>query len=66
MNTKNINHTDAKNLVIRLRVTESEAQMFKSKAEQYGCKTISGFIRLRCLIQDDPEVLREENERNDI
>ena len=35
--------------MIRLRVTESEAEMFKSNARNAGCKSISEYIRERCI-----------------
>lgn len=41
-----------KNQVIRLRVTESEAQLFKVYAAEAGCKSISEYIRSRCIGED--------------
>ena len=38
-----------KNQVIRLRVTEAEAELFKTKAAEAGCRTISEYIRMRCI-----------------
>ena len=38
-----------KNQVIRLRVTEAEAEKFKRKAAEAGCKSISEYIRSRCI-----------------
>lgn len=38
-----------KNQVIRLRVTEAEANLFKTKAAEAGCRTISEYIRMRCI-----------------
>lgn len=40
---------EVKSRVIRLRVTEAEAQLFKVHAAVAGCKTISEYIRLRCI-----------------
>ena len=42
-----------KSQVIRLRVTEAEAEMFKSIAINAGCKSISEYIRSRCIGEDD-------------
>lgn len=41
-----------KSSVIRLRVTEAEAQLFKSNAAAAGCKSISEYIRMRCISED--------------
>lgn len=41
-----------KNQVIRLRVTEAEAQLFKANATAAGCKSISEYIRSRCISKD--------------
>ena len=41
-----------KNQVIRLRVTEAEAEMFKTRAAEAGCKSISEYIRSRCIGED--------------
>ena len=38
-----------KNHVIRLRVTEAEVEMFKKKAAEAGCRSISEYIRSRCI-----------------
>jgi len=38
-----------KNQVIRLRVTEAEAQLFKANAAAAGCKSISEYIRSKCI-----------------
>lgn len=35
--------------VIRLRVTEAEVELFKRKAREAGCKSVSEYIRLRCI-----------------
>ena len=35
--------------VIRLRVTEEEAKLFKSNAKKAGCKTLSEYIRMMCI-----------------
>lgn len=45
-----------KNQVIRLRVTEAEAQLFKANAAAAGCKSISEFIRSRCIPEDSDVV----------
>lgn len=41
-----------KSSVIRLRVTETEAQIFKANAAAAGCKSISEYIRMRCISDD--------------
>ena len=42
-----------KSSVIRLRVTEAEAERFKVNAAEAGCKSISEYIRSRCIGEDD-------------
>lgn len=41
-----------KSSVIRLRVTEAEADLFRTKAAEAGCKSISEYIRSRCIGED--------------
>lgn len=41
-----------KSSVIRLRVTEAEADLFRTKAAEAGCKSISEYIRSRCISED--------------
>lgn len=41
-----------KSSVIRLRVNEAEAELFRTKAAEAGCKTISEYIRSRCIGED--------------
>lgn len=41
-----------KSSVIRLRVTASEAQLFKANAVESGCKSISEYIRMKCIGED--------------
>lgn len=38
-----------KSSVIRLRVTEAEAEKFRRKAAKSGCKTVSEYIRFKCI-----------------
>ena len=47
--TKKENPAEVRTSVIRLRVTEDEVKKFKEKAAEAGCRTISQYIRLRCL-----------------
>lgn len=47
--------TSIKAQVIRLRVTEAEAEQFKIKAKESGCKSISEYIRMKC-IEDDGSI----------
>ena len=48
--------TSIKTQVIRLRVTEAEAQLFKAYATAAGCKSISVYIRSRCIDEEDVSV----------
>ena len=41
-----------KSQVIRLRVTEAEVERFKRKAAEAGCRSISEYIRSRCIEED--------------
>ena len=49
MRTKSQDPSTLKSTVIRLRVTQAEAEMFKVKAKEAGCKTVSEYIRKRCI-----------------
>ena len=49
---KQSNPSTIKNQVIRRRVTEAEAQLFKTNATAAGCKSISEYIRSRCIGED--------------
>jgi len=44
--------TFIKTQVIRLRVTEAEAEKFKKKVAEAGCKSISEYIRFKCIGED--------------
>lgn len=44
--------TSIKTSVIRLRVTEAEALLFKTNAAEASCKSISEYIRSRCIGED--------------
>ena len=48
--------TSIKTSVIRLRVTEAEALLFKTTAAEAGCKSISEYIRSRCIGEEDVSV----------
>ena len=50
-----------KNQVIRLRVTEAEAQLFKANAAATGCKSISEYIRSRCISEDSVDTAEAKN-----
>ena len=41
--------TSIKTQVIRLRATGAEAEKFSSKAAESGCKTVSEYIRFKCI-----------------
>ncbi len=49
MRTKSHDPSTVKSTVIRLRVTRAEAELFKTKAKEAGCKSISEYIRVRCI-----------------
>lgn len=49
MRTKSHDPSTVKSTVIRLRVTQAEAELFKMKAKEAGCRTISEYIRIRCI-----------------
>ena len=46
---KKENPNEVRTSVIRLRVNEEEEKKFKEKAAKAGCRTISQYIRLKCL-----------------
>ena len=48
---KQTDQSTIKSSVIRLRVTEAEAERFKANAAA-GCKSISEYIRSRCIGED--------------
>lgn len=56
--TKKENPNEVRTSVIRLRVNEEEEKKFKEKAAKAGCRTISQYIRLRCLDEDKKEKSR--------
>ncbi len=60
--TKKENTSEVRTSVIRLRVTEDEVKRFKEKAAEAGCRTISQYIRLKCL--DDDNVNNTEEKRS--
>ena len=49
MRTKTPDPSTIRSTVIRLRVTEAEVELFKRKAREAGCKSVSEYIRLRCI-----------------
>ena len=51
--TKKKNQSEVRRSVIRLRVTEDEVKIFKEKATESGCRTISQYIRMKCLGEDE-------------
>lgn len=53
MNVKRVDRSKVKDTIIRLRVTKAEAEKFKKKAKQYNCDSLSEYIRIRCLNEDD-------------
>ena len=59
---KREDQTTIKDQVIRLRVTEAEAQLFKANAVAAGCKTISEYIRSRCIADDAVDTYTALNE----
>lgn len=49
MRQKSNNRTLIKESVVRLRVTEEEALLFKEKAKESGYRNVSQYIRAMCL-----------------
>ena len=49
MRTKTPDPSTVRSTVIRLRVTEAEVELFKRKAREAGCKSVSEYIRLKCI-----------------
>ena len=49
MRTKTPDPSTVRSTVIRLRVTQAEVELFKRKAREAGCKSVSEYIRLRCI-----------------
>lgn len=47
--TKSHDPLTIKSKINRLQVTEAEAELFKTKAKEAGCKTLSEYIRIRCI-----------------
>ena len=47
--TKSPDPNTVKNQVIRLQVNKAEVEIFKQKAVEAGCRTISEYIRKMCL-----------------
>lgn len=60
--TKKDNQNEVRTSVIRLRVTEAEAELFRIKAKEAGCKTISEYIRLRCIPDESNMDIKNEAE----
>ena len=58
--TKKENPNEVRTSVIRLRVTKDEVKRFKEKAAEAGCRTISQYIRLRCL---DDEIWNNDHQK---
>ena len=59
MRTKSSDPSAIKSTVIRLRVTEAESALFKAKAKEAECKTVSEYIRIRCI--EDEKECKDEN-----
>ena len=54
--------TSIKTQVIRLRVTGAEAEKFRSKAAESGCKTVSEYIRSRCIGEDTVDTTADKSQ----
>lgn len=61
MRVKSKDQSEVKSSVIRLRLTQAEAEMFKTKAKEAGCKSISEYIRVRCI----DESVKTDTERQE-
>lgn len=59
MRIKSSDPSDNKTTVIRLRVTEAESALFKTKAKEAGCRSVSEYIRI-CCIEDGKERKNED------
>ena len=57
---KQYDRSDIKTFVIRLRVTGREAEEFRIKAEEAGCKSVSEYIRKMCLTVKGNSTKREK------
>ena len=57
---KQYDRSDIKTSVIRLRVTGREAEEFRIKAEEAGCKSVSEYIRKMCLTVKGNSTKREK------
>lgn len=60
MRVKSKDRSEVKSTVTRLRVTQAEAELFKTKAKEAGCKTVSEYIRVRCIESVDTNAARQE------
>ena len=60
MRTKSQDPSTLKSTVIRLRVTQAEAELFKTKAKEAGCKTGSEYIRWKCIGNADKDAAKQE------
>ncbi len=49
MRVKSKDQSEVKSTVIRHRVTLAEAELFKTHEKGAGCKTVSEYIRKRCI-----------------
>lgn len=58
MRVKSKDQSEVKSTVIRLRVTQAEAELFKAK--EAGCKSLSEYIRVRCIESVDNSTARQE------
>lgn len=59
MRQKSNNRTLIKESVVRLRVTEEEALLFKEKARMLGYKNVSQYIRAMCLNSYNDEAIMQ-------
>ena len=50
----------AKRQVIRLRVSDAEAELFRTKAKEAGCKSVSEFIRTRCIENNSADTVKTQ------
>lgn len=54
---KKENRYEVRTSVIRLRVNAQEEMIFKEKAAKAECKTISQYIRLKCLKETEKDII---------
>lgn len=60
--TKKENRYEVRTSIIRLRVNAQEEMILKDRAAKTGCKTVSQYIRLKCLNDNKKDVIIDYDE----